>query len=255
MTDLTASARYESLRGRVVLVTGGASGIGRGIVVAFAGQGSRVAFLDRDEVAGRETVTLCGADAPLFLACDLRDVGELRAAVAEARRALGPVDVLINNAGNDDQHRTADLTPDDFDDRIAVNLRHMVFAVQAVAPDMQAAGGGSIVNLGSIAWRMADGSAPIYTACKAAVTGLTRAHAREYGASGIRVNAVLPGWVMTPRQRALWVDAEAEAQIDRSQCLPGRLAEDDIAAMVLFLASDQGRMCTAQDFIVDGGWV
>jgi NAD(P)-dependent dehydrogenase (short-subunit alcohol dehydrogenase family) len=120
---------------------------------------------------------------------------------------------------------------------------------------MQAAGGGSIVNLGSIAWLMADGSAPIYTACKAAVTGLTRAHAREFGSSKIRVNAVLPGWVMTPRQKALWVNAEAEAQIDRSQCLPGRLVEDDIAAMVLFLASDQARMCTAQDFIVDGGWV
>jgi NAD(P)-dependent dehydrogenase (short-subunit alcohol dehydrogenase family) len=255
MDKLTSSVRYDSLRGRAVLVTGGASGIGRSIVTAFAGQGARVAFLDRDVREAARTLEFCEPSSALFIPCDLTNLDALRAATVQAQEALGPIEVLVNNAANDDQHATQDITPAYFDDRIAVNLRHMVFAVQAAAPVMVAAGTGSIINLGSIAWRMADGSAPLYVACKAAVTGLTRAWAREFGQAGIRVNAVLPGWVMTERQLALWVDAAAEAAIDRAQCLAGRIQADDIAAMVLFLASDQARMCSAQEFIVDGGWV
>jgi len=255
MAGLTRRVRYDSLRDCVALVTGGASGIGRGIVTALAAQGARVGFLDRDAAGAAETVAACAPAGALFLPCDLTDIAALRAAVAGAAERLGPIRVLVNNAASDDRHRTAEITPAYFDDRIAANLRHYVFAAQAVTGQMTATGGGSIVNLGSIAWKMADGSAPLYVTCKAAISGLTRALARELGPSGIRVNTVLPGWVMTERQRRLWVDAAAEAQIDASQCLRGRLAEDDIAAMVLWLASDQSRMCTAQEFIVDGGWV
>jgi NAD(P)-dependent dehydrogenase (short-subunit alcohol dehydrogenase family) len=255
MTDLTATAAYASLAGRVAVVTGGASGIGRAIVRALSGQGARVAFLDRDAEAAAATVSLCAGSRPLFLPCDLTDPEALRLALAQVTDRCGPAAVLVNNAGNDDRHTTASVTPAYFDDRVAVNLRHMLFASQAVIPGMVASGGGSIVNLGSIAWKMADGGCPVYVTCKAAVHGLTRALAREFGQQGIRVNTILPGWVMTERQRALWVDAAAEAEIDRAQCLKGRLLPEDIAAMVLFLASDQARMCTAQEFIVDGGWV
>jgi D-xylose 1-dehydrogenase len=252
---LTQTVRYASLKGAVAVVTGGASGIGRGIVVALAGQGARVAFLDRDRDAAAETLAACPQGDVRFLPCDLTDLDALAAGLSQVAAELGPIRILVNNAGSDHRHRTADITPAYFDDRIATNLRHYVFAAQGVQAGMAAAGGGSIVNLGSIAWKMADGSAPLYVACKAATTGLSRALAREFGPSGIRVNTVLPGWVMTERQRRLWVDAAAEAQIDAAQCLPGRLVEDDIAAMVLWLASDQARMCTAQEFTVDGGWV
>ena len=255
MTLLTQNVRYDSLKDAVVVVTGGASGIGRGIVTAFAAQGARVAFLDRDSAGAAVTLAAYPPAEVVFLPCDLTDIEALRQSLDTVETRLGPVRVLVNNAGNDDRHSTASITPAYFDERIALNLRHHVFAAQAVQAQMAAAGGGSIVNLGSIAWKMADGSAPLYVACKAAITGLTRALAREFGAQGTRVNTVLPGWVMTERQRSLWVDAAAEAQIDAAQCLPGRLVEEDIAAMVLWLASDQSRMCTAQEFTVDGGWV
>jgi NAD(P)-dependent dehydrogenase (short-subunit alcohol dehydrogenase family) len=239
----------------VVLVTGGAAGIGQGIVAAFAAQGARVCFLDRDRTAAEAIVASCAPSQVLFRPCDLTDISSVQATIADVRQKLGPVTVLVNNAGNDDRHQTRDVFPAYFDERVAVNLRHMFFAAQSVLDGMVAAGGGSIINLGSIAWKMADGGAPIYVTCKAAVHGLTRALAREFGKQKIRVNTVLPGWVMTERQLALWVDAEAEADMDRAQCLPGRLQPEDIAAMVLFLASDQARMCTGQEFIVDAGWV
>ncbi len=252
---LTQTVRYDSLKDAVVVVTGGASGIGRGIVTALAAQGARVAFVDRDGTGAAATLAVCPEGEVLFMPCDLTSIEDLRLALDMIAKRLGPIRVLVNNAGNDDRHSTASLTPDYFDERIALNLKHYVFAAQGVQAQMAAAGGGSIVNIGSIAWKMADGSAPLYVACKAAITGLTRALAREFGAEGTRVNTVLPGWVMTERQRSLWVDAAAEAQIDAAQCLPGRLVEEDIAAMVLWLASDQSRMCTAQEFTVDGGWV
>ena len=249
------SVRYESLRDRAILVTGGASGIGRAMVAAFVEQGARVAFLDRDKVAAEATAAACGSARALFRLCDLTDIAVLKAAIAEVQEALGPVSVLVNNAGNDDRHGTRDVSSAYFDERVAVNLRHMFFAAQAVVDGMVASDGGSIVNVGSTAWKMADGSAPVYVTCKAAVHGLTRAFAREFGKQNVRVNTVLPGWVMTDRQIRLWVDAAAEQEIDRAQCLPGRLQPADIAAMVLFLASDQARMCTGQEFIVDAGWV
>jgi len=255
MTLLARTVRYESLKDAVVVVSGGSSGIGRGIVTAFAAQGARVAFLDRDHAGAADTLADCAPAEVAFLPCDLTDIAALQHALDQVTRQLGPIRVLVNNAGNDDRHSTAAITPAYFDERISLNLKHYVFAAQSVQAQMAAAGGGSIVNLGSIAWKMADGSAPLYVACKAAITGLTRALAREFGGQGTRVNTVLPGWVMTDRQRSLWVDAAAEAQIDAAQCLPGRLVEEDIAAVVLWLASDQSRMCTAQEFTVDGGWV
>ncbi len=255
MTQLADTVRYDSLKGAVVVVTGGASGIGRGIVTALAAQGARVAFLDHDSAGAAVTLAACASAEVVFLPCDLTDIKSLQHALHMASERLGPIRVLVNNAGNDDRHQTPEITPAYFDERIALNLKHYVFAAQGVQAQMAAAGGGSIVNIGSIAWKMADGSAPLYVTCKAAITGLTRALAREFGARGTRVNTVLPGWVMTDRQRSLWVDAVAEAQIDAAQCLPGRLVEADIAAMVLWLASDQSRMCTGQEFTVDGGWV
>lgn len=255
MTGLTHSVHYNSLKDTVVVVTGGSSGIGQGVVTAFAAQGARVAFLDRDCTGAAVTLAVCSPTEVLFLPCDLTEIASLQSALEMVTNRLGSIRVLVNNAGNDDQHRTAAITPAYFDERIALNLRHYVFAAQGVQAQMAAAGGGSIINIGSIAWKMADGSAPLYVTCKAAITGLTRALAREFGPERTRVNTVLPGWVMTDRQRTLWVDAAADAQIDAAQCLPGRLLEEDIAAMVLWLASDQSRMCTAQEFTVDGGWV
>jgi D-xylose 1-dehydrogenase len=252
---LTSSVRYDNLDGRVALVTGGGSGIGRAIVTSLSEQGVRVGFLDIDEKGAAETIAEASGTKPLFLRCDLTDIDALRSAVRTIRDRLGPFDILVNNAANDDRHATSDVTPEYFDQRVQVNLRHFLFAVQAVVPDMIAKGEGSIVNLGSISWKVGQGNFPVYVACKAAITGLTRGLAREFGKQGVRVNTVVPGWVMTERQKTLWLTPEADADLDKAQCLAGRVVADDIAAMVLFLASDQGRMCTSQEFIVDGGWV
>lgn len=250
-------AHYPSLRGRVVFVTGGASGIGAALVQAFAAQGCRVAFADIDAAAGQALqATLgdgAGADV-LFLPCDLTDTEALRTALAQARQSLGPVAVLVNNAGSDARHRIEDLTPAFFERTVALNLRHQVFAAQAVLPDMVALGGGCIINLGSTSWMIKGAGYPVYASCKAALHGLTRALARDLGHQRIRVNTLVPGWVMTARQLHLWVTPRAEREIDAAQCLPGRLQAEDIAHMALFLASDAARMCTAQDFVVDAGW-
>ena len=173
----------------------------------------------------------------------------------EAGRHHGPIRALINNAGNDDRHQTADETVADWDDRMAVNLRHQFFAAQAVRPQMREAGGGSIVNFGSITWMVGDSDCPAYVTAKSAIVGLTRALAREFGPESIRVNSVMPGWVMTERQIRLWLTPEGERQIDERQCLRSRVYPPDIARMVLFLAADDSRMCTSQNFIIDGGWV
>jgi len=251
-------AHYPSLKGRVVFVTGGGSGIGAAIVAHFAAQGARVTFVDIQreasealvaEIAGR------GHPAPRFLACDLKDIEALRAAIARTGAEDGPIKVLVNNAANDDRHRTEDVTVAYWDERMAVNLRHQFFAAQAVRPQMRDSGGGSIVNLGSVSWMIGEGDCIAYVTAKSAIGGLTRGLARELGPERIRVNCVVPGWVMTERQLALWVTPEGEAQIDASQCLPGRLAPADIARMVLFLAADDSRMCSSQNYIVDAGWV
>jgi NAD(P)-dependent dehydrogenase (short-subunit alcohol dehydrogenase family) len=251
-------ARYPSLQDRVVFVTGGGSGIGASVVEHFCAQGSRVSFVDLAETASIalcETIAARGHHRPRFIACDLRNIEALRAAIAETAVAEGPIRVLVNNAGNDDRHRLEDVSVEYWDDRMAVNLRHQLFAAQAVRPQMRDAGGGSIINFGSVTWMIGDGDCAAYVTAKAAINGLTRALARELGPENIRVNCVVPGWVMTPRQLELWVTPEGEAQIDSSQCLKGRLYPPDLARMVLFLAANDSRMCTSQNFIVDAGWV
>ncbi|MGH7041224.1 MAG: SDR family NAD(P)-dependent oxidoreductase [Acetobacteraceae bacterium] len=249
-------AIYPSLRERVVFITGGASGIGAEDVTQFAAQGARVAFVDiADEPAHAlaAKLTAAGYPEPFFQHCDLTDIAALRAAIAEAARRLGPITVLVNNAANDQRHRWEGVTPDYWDERLAVNLRHQFFAIQAVAPMMKADGGGSIVNFGSVSWHTGQGGMPAYTTAKAGVEGLTRGMARDLGPDNIRVNCVVPGWIMTARQISLWLTPEAEANLIRSQCLKHKLMPADVARMVLWLAADDSRMCTSQLFVVDAG--
>jgi NAD(P)-dependent dehydrogenase (short-subunit alcohol dehydrogenase family) len=251
-------ATYPSLQDRSIFITGGGSGIGASLVEHFCWQGAKVCFVDIADAAAQSLVARLegkGHAVPHYLKCDLRDIEALRQAVSEACERNGPVAVLINNAGNDDRHRTEDVSVAYWDDRMQVNLRHQFFAAQAIRPHMRDAGGGSIVNLGSITWLVGDPDCPAYVTAKAAVGGLTRALARELGPEKIRVNCVLPGWVMTDRQVKLWLNEAGERQIDERQCLKDRLYPPDIARMVLFLAADDSRMCTSQNYIVDGGWV
>jgi NAD(P)-dependent dehydrogenase (short-subunit alcohol dehydrogenase family) len=251
-------AIYPSLAGRRVFITGGASGIGSAMVAHFAAQGAHVAFVDIAEDQGHalvEQVAGQGHPRPFFAPCDLRDIDSLRSAIAISRAAVGPFGVLVNNAAHDQRHAWQEVTEAYWDERIAVNLRHQFFAIQAIAPDMIAAATGSIINLGSISWHNAQGGMPAYTSSKAAIEGLTRSFARDLGRHNIRVNCLIPGWVMTERQLALWVTADSEAEIRRNQCLPSQLMPADLARMALWLAADDSRMCSAQNFVVDGGWV
>lgn len=253
--NASSAAIYPSLAGRAVLVTGGASGIGAAIVRAFAAQGARTGFVDimEEGAALAEALAEEGREAA-FVRCDLTDIAALQAAAAALAERLGPVTVLVNNAANDTRHDWRTETPESWDARIAVNLRHQFFATQAVAPGMIEAGGGSIVNFGSISWRIGMGGMPAYTTSKAGVEGLTRSFARDLGQHRIRVNCVLPGWVMTERQLALWVDESADRVIAERQCLPDRIQPADVARLVLFLAADDSAMCTSQTFVVDAGW-
>jgi NAD(P)-dependent dehydrogenase (short-subunit alcohol dehydrogenase family) len=253
---VTSYATYPTLRERVVLVTGGGSGIGASIVEHFCAQGSRVAFLDIDRSASERLCAALAANRaqPLFLHCDLRDVTALQNAVAEVRRELGPIRVLVNNAAHDERHALDSVTPEYWDERFAVNLRHQFFAAQAVYPDMAAAGGGAIVNIGSTSWMVGQGGMPGYTTAKSAVAGLTRALARDLGPHGIRVTCVVPGWTMTERQVRLWLTPQAEAELLRRQCLKRKLTPEDIARVVLFFAADDSAGCTAQSYVVDAGW-
>jgi len=256
--DIENGAVYPSLKDCVVFITGGGSGIGESLVEHFSAQGARVTFVDLAEAPSRalvERLRSAGGAVPDYISCDLRRIEDLRAAVGAAAAKHGPIRVLLNNAGNDDRHLTQDVTPDYWDDRMAVNLRHQFFAAQAVRPQMRDAGGGSIINFGSITWMVGDGDCPAYVTAKAAITGMTRALARELGPENIRVNCMIPGWVMTERQMRLWLTPEGERQIADRQCLKGRLYPPDIARMALFLAADDSRMCSSQNFIVDGGWV
>jgi len=248
-------ATYPSLHDAAVVVTGGASGIGMEIVRAFAGQHSRVGILDFDAGHGESLAReLQAAGARVrFEACDLRDIVALRGAVAALAAVHGPARVLVNNAARDDRHRWEDVTPDYFDERMATNLRHMFFAIQAVAPGMIAAGGGSIVNLGSDSWWRAGGGFPAYTTAKAAVHGLTRGMARDLGPHRIRVNTLVPGWTMTERQKRLWVTPDKLAAQLTAQCLPDPIEPIYVARMALFLASDDSAMCTANNYMVEAG--
>jgi D-xylose 1-dehydrogenase len=250
-------ARYPSLGGRVVFITGGGSGIGASVVEHFCAQGALVAFVDLQEGPSRalaSAIAARGHPEPFFQPCDLLDIAALQSAIAGAAERLGPIRALVNNAANDDRHRVEDVTVGYWDNRMAVNLRHQFFAAQAVRPMMKAAGGGSIINFGSISWMNAERDCIAYVTAKSAVQGLTRGLARELGPERIRVNCVVPGWVMTERQIKLWLTPEGEAEMDRNHCLPGRLTPPDLARMVLWLAADDSAMCTAQNWIVDAGW-
>jgi Short-chain alcohol dehydrogenase of unknown specificity len=249
-------ASYPSLAGRPVVISGGASGIGEALVRNFAAQGAKVGFVDIAAEAGEALAAeLDAAGATVrFTRCDVTDTDAYKAAIDGFAAAHGDALALVNNAAHDQRHEWSEVTPAYWDDRIAVNLKHAFFAIQAVAPGMVRAGKGSIINFGSISWMIMSPKIPVYETAKAAAHGLTRAMARELGKSGIRVNTLAPGWVMTQRQLTHWVDAAAERLIDEAQALAGRVQPDDCARMALFLASDDSAMISAQQFIVDGGW-
>lgn len=253
---MSTFARYPSLQDRAVLITGGATGIGASLVSAFADQGAKVGFIDLDATHGQALARqLAGArHAPVFVETDLTDIDALRAAIDTIRARTGPITALLNNAANDQRHAIADTTPQSWDAGIAVNLKHQFFAAQIVAADMKAQGGGAIVNFGSVSWKLKQGGMPVYTTAKSAVQGLTRSLARDFGPFNIRVNTLVPGWVMTEKQIRLWLDEKGKEDIARGQCLQGQLLPEHIANMALFLAADDSAMCTAQDFVVDGGW-
>ena len=257
-TQRDAPAQYPSLRDTCVLITGGATGIGAGMVEQFALQGSRVAFLDVDDPSATkliESLKTRAAHRPMFLHCDLTDIAAVRATVAEAEKTLGAIRVLVNNAANDDRHTLVEVTPQYWDDRMAVNLRHHFFVSQAVVPAMTQSGGGSIINMSSIAWMIPSTGLPAYVTAKAGIVGLTRTLSKELGSANIRVNAVSPGAVMTERQKRLWMTPEYLAEVMKSQSLKKELLPEDVARLVLFLASDESSMITGQNFVIDGGWV
>ena len=245
-------AIYPSLKGKNVLVSGGASGIGAEIVKGFAEQGAHVAFLDMDATASQALVD--GIDGSVtYELCDLRDIDALKASVDRLRDRIGGFDVLVNNAARDDRHDWRDVTSDYYDERIQANLKHFFFTIQAVAPDMIEKGGGSIINMGSNSWMEAGAGFPIYGSAKSAVHGLTRTMARDLGDHRIRVNTVVPGWIMTQRQKDLWITPEAlEKQRDR-QCLPDMIEPHYVARMVFFLAADDSAMCSANNYMVEAG--
>ena len=246
------STEYLSLSGKTVFVTGGASGIGAEIVKAFAEQGAKVGFVDMDR-QGSEALLAELTGEQIFVECDLRDIDALKVAFSKLAAKLGPAEVLVNNAARDDRHDWRDVTAEYWDERQNNNLRHMFFAIQAVADGMIAAGGGSIINMGSNSWWEAGGGFPAYTTAKAAVHGLTRTMARDLGSHRIRVNTVVPGWIMTERQKELWVTPEALAKQIERQCLPDPIDPIYVARMVLFLASDDSAACSANNFMVEGG--
>ncbi|MCB2012112.1 MAG: SDR family oxidoreductase [Geminicoccaceae bacterium] len=255
---MPAYASYPSLKDRSVLITGGGSGIGASIVECFCEQGSKVAFIDFNAEASSATADAIAAKGharPLFLEADLRDIEALRGCVRKAADANGPITVLINNAARDDRHKFDEVTPEYWDERIAMNLKHQFFAAQAVQPMMKAAGGGAIVNMGSTSWMVGQGGMHGYTASKSGVVGLTRGMARDFGPDNIRVNSVAPGWIMTQRQQDLWLNPESEAELMSRQCLKRKLYPEDIARVVLFFAADDSGCMTNQTYIADGGWV
>jgi NAD(P)-dependent dehydrogenase (short-subunit alcohol dehydrogenase family) len=250
------SAIYPSLRGKRVVVTGGGSGIGAAMVEAFSRQGAKVFFLDiADSDARALEARLSDAEqAPVFHKCDLTDIQAVQATFAAIEASGGPVNVLVNNAANDDRHEVGAVTTDYWDQRIAVNLRHQFFCAKAVSSGMRAAGGGVILNLGSISWHLALESLSIYMTAKAGIEGLTKGLARDLGRYNIRVNCIVPGAVRTPRQMKLWQSPESEAKVVAAQCLPQRIDTEHVAAMALFLASDDAARCSGREYYVDAGW-
>ena len=251
-------ARYPSLKDRVVLVTGGATGIGESIVRNFARQGSHVIFLDVQDLPAAELVAELareGCPMPEYIHCDLTDIEALRSAAQHVLAAHGKVDALVNNAADDQRHKIEDVTPEYWDRSMAVNLRPQFFIIQALLPAMRAAGRGSIVNMSSISWMIPSTGLPLYTAAKAAIVGMTRTLAHELGPANIRVNAVLPGAIATEKQKQLWYTPEYKAEIMASQALKRDILPEDVARLVLFLAADDSSAITNQSYVIDGGWV
>ena len=251
------AAIYPDLAGKVAVVTGGGSGIGEVLVRRFAEQSIAVGFIDIKEPESRRLAAeLTNAGRTVrFERADVTDIPALKQAIGRIRSAFGAIDILVNNAANDERHPTEEVTADYWDGRIAVNLRHQFFAAQTVLPDMKAANRGVIINFGSVSWMVGQGGMAAYTASKSAVLGLTRSLARDYGSFNIRVNAIAPGWIMTPRQLENWLTPESEAELLRRQCLKRRLQPDEIARFTVFLASEEASACTNQQYVVDGGWV
>jgi len=247
---------FPSLEDKTVVVTGGASGIGEAIVRKFVNEGARVAFIDVDKDAGQALVKSLGsARAPHFEPADLRDLAGISAVFARIVSAMGPVRILVNNAGHDERHSIEEVTPEYWRDRLAVNLDHQFFCSQAVIPCMSDGKGGSIINMGSCSWHLGLGSLPAYVTAKAAIEGLTRGLARDLGGKRIRVNCVVPGFIKTERQVQKWLTPELEATIYAGQCLPELIEPVYVANMVAFLAAEESRMCTAQTYVVDAGWM
>ncbi len=251
-------AIYPSLQNKVVVITGGASGIGENIVEHFIMQKSKVAFLDIEEKLGNDLVNKLENKYNLkvtFIKCNLKNIDEIRKSIDLIREQIGPIYTLVNNAANDERHDLDSVTPEYWDDRMSINLKHYFFTTQAVYKDMKKIGSGTIINIGSFSWMLAQGGMPGYTTAKSAIMGLTRTLARDLGEYNIRVNCVVPGWIVTERQKKMWLTPEIEKKQLERQCIKRMLKPDDISKAVLFFASDQSSGCTAQNYVVDGGIV
>jgi|TARA_B100000401_G_scaffold58761_1_gene34228 NAD(P)-dependent dehydrogenase (short-subunit alcohol dehydrogenase family) len=251
-------ASYPSLENKVVIVTGGASGIGESIVEQFVIQKSKVAFIDIEEKLAKNLIERINKKyntKPLFIKCDLKNIFELKDSIQQVKQDLGPISILINNAANDERHNIDDVTSEYWDDRMNINLKHYFFAIQSVYKDMKKLGKGTIVNIGSFSWMKGQGGMPGYTTAKSAIMGLTRTLARDLGIYNIRVNCIVPGWIITDRQKKLWLTPEIEKQQLEDQCIKRMLVPEDISKAVLFFASDQSSGCTAQNYVIDGGIV
>ena len=252
---MSNEAVYPSLNNKVVLVTGGGSGIGESITRSFIKQGAKVAFLDFNEKDSIKLIKDLNTDNLHFEFCDLRDIEQLKNSIKKISSKFGPIQILVNNAARDDRHSLESITSEYFDERIATNLKHQLFASQAVVSDMEKNGGGAIINMGSTSWMIGQGGMPCYTTAKSAIQGLTRGLARDLGPKNIRVNCVVPGWIMTERQVDMWLTPESEKELMDRQCIKRKLFPKDIARFVLFMASDEASACSNQSFVVDGGWL
>ena len=252
---MSNEAVYPSLNNQVVVVTGGGSGIGESITRSFIKQGAKVAFLDFNEKDSIKLIKDLNTDNLHFEFCDLRDIEQLKNSIKKISSKFGPIQILVNNAARDDRHSLQSVTSEYFDERIATNLKHQLFASQAVVSDMEKNGGGAIINMGSTSWMIGQGGMPCYTTAKSAIQGLTRGLARDLGPKNIRVNCVVPGWIMTERQVDMWLTPESEKELMDRQCIKRKLFPKDIARFVLFMASDEASACSNQSFVVDGGWL
>ena len=252
---MSNEAVYPSLNNKVVVITGGGSGIGESITRSFIKQGAKVAFLDFNEKDSIKLIKDLNTDNLHFEFCDLRDIEQLKNSIKKTSSKFGPIQILVNNAARDDRHSLQSVTSEYFDERIATNLKHQLFASQAVVSDMEKNGGGAIINIGSTSWMIGQGGMPCYTTAKSAIQGLTRGLARDLGPKNIRVNCVVPGWIMTERQIDMWLTPESEKELMDRQCIKRKLFPKDIARFVLFMASDEASACSNQSFVVDGGWL